>query len=103
VKVLRACAILHHYVLQLDDEGDEDIKDGPVQMGYYPMRLDPNAEEDKIIIGRLHSSVPGQSVVREVIKKFIQVNEMRRPDYNLARNSSLIMNEHADETEYRVT
>jgi len=108
VKVLRACAILHNYVLnkdkiQLDDEGDEDIKDGPVQMGYYPMRLDPNVEEDKIIIDCLHSSVPGQSVVREAIKKFIQVNKMRRPDYNLARNSSLILNEHADETEYNVT
>ena len=108
MKVLRACAILHNYVLnkdkiQLDDEGDEDIKDGPVQMGYYPMRLDPNVEEDKIIIDRLHSSVPGQSVVREAIKRFIRVNEMRRPDYNLARNSSLIMNENVDETEYRVT
>jgi len=58
---------------------------------------------DKIIIDRLHSSVPGQSVVHEAIKRFIQVNEMRRPDYNLARNSSLIMNENVDETEYRVT
>ena len=82
----------------LDDEGDEDIKDGPVQMGYYPMRLDPNVEDDKIIIHRLHSSVPGQSVVREAIKRFIRVKEMRRPDYNLARNSSLIMNENIDET-----
>jgi len=90
VKVLRACAILHNYVLnkdkiQLDDEGDEYINDVPVQMGYYPMRLDPNVEEDKIIIDRLHSSVPGQSVVRGAIKRFIQVNEMRCPDYNLAK------------------
>ena len=43
LKVLRACAILHNYALnkdkiRLDSEGDEDIKDGPVQMGYYPMR-----------------------------------------------------------------
>jgi len=30
-------------------------------MGYYPMRLDPNVEEDKMIIDRLDSSVPGQS------------------------------------------
>ena len=49
VKVLRACAILHNYVLNkdkilLDDERDEDIKDGAVHMGYYPMRLDPNVE-----------------------------------------------------------
>ena len=99
---------MHNYVLnkdkiQLDYEGDEDIKDGPVQMGYYPMRLDPNVEGDKIIIHRLHSSVPGQSVVREAIKRFIRVNEMRRPDYSLARNSSLIMNEQAYETEYRET
>ena len=36
-------------------------------MGYYPMRLDPNVEEDKIIIDRLHSSVLGQSLVREAI------------------------------------
>jgi len=72
VKVLRACAILHNYVLNkdktlLDDERDEDIKDGPVHMGYHPMRLDLNVEEDKIIIDRLHSSVPGQSVVREAL------------------------------------
>ena len=62
-----------------------------------------HVEEDKIIIDRLHSSVPGQSVVREAIKRFIRVNEMRRPDYILARNSSLILNENGDETEYRVT
>jgi len=72
VKVLRACAILHNYVLNkdkilLDDKGDENIKDGPIHMGYYPIRLDPNVEEDKIIIDRLHSSVPGQSVVREAL------------------------------------
>jgi len=59
---------LHNYVpnkdkILLNDEGDEDIKD----VGYYPMRLDPNVEEDKIIIDRLHSSVPGQSVVREAL------------------------------------
>ena len=62
MKVLKACAILHNCVLNndkilLDDEGDEDIKDGPVHMGYYPMRLDPNVEEDKIIIDRLHPIV----------------------------------------------
>ena len=67
MKVLRACAILHNYILNkdkilLDDEGDEDINGGPVHMGYYPMQLDPNVEEDIIIIDRLHSSVPGQSV-----------------------------------------
>ena len=67
------------------------------------LALYPNVEEDKIIIDRLHSSVSGQSVVREAIKRFIRVNEMRRPDYNLARNSLLIMNENVDETEYRVT
>ena len=73
-------SFLQQYSTLLDDEGDEDIKDGPVQMGYYPMRLDPNVEEDKIMIDRLHSSVPGQSVVRKAIKRFIRVNEMRRPD-----------------------
>ena len=87
---------MHNYVLNkdkilLDDEGDEDIKDGLVHMGYYPMRLGPNVEEDNIIIDRLHSSVPGQSVVREAIKRFIRVNERRRPDYNLARNSSFFL------------
>ena len=56
-----------------------------------------------ILVELIVAIVPGQSVVREAIKRFIQVNEMRRPDYKLARNSSLIMNEHADETEYRVT
>jgi len=95
VKVLRACAILHNYVLNkdkilLDDEGDKDVKDGPVQMGYYPMRLDPNVEEDKIIMDRLHSSVPGQSVVREAIKRLIRMNEMRRPDYKLQPGTKLI-------------
>jgi len=63
VEVLRECAILHNYVLNkdkilLDDEGDEDIKDGPVYMGYYPMQLDPNVEVHKIIIDRLHSTPP---------------------------------------------
>ena len=33
-------------------------------MGYSPMRLDPNAEGDKIIIDRLHSSVPETSRVQ---------------------------------------
>jgi len=70
VKVLRACAILYNYVLNKDkvplyDEGDEDINDGPVHMVYFPM--------DRIIIDRLHSSVPGQSVVREAIKRFIRL------------------------------
>ena len=81
MKVLRACAILHNYVLnkdqiQLDDEGDEDTKEGPVQMGYYPMRLDPNVEGDKIIIHRLHFSVPGQSVVREATKVSLEYMEV---------------------------
>ena len=108
MKVLRSCAILHNYFLNkdkipLDDEGDEDIKDGPVHVGYDPMRLNPNVEEDKIIVDRLHSSVPGQSVVRDAIKSFIRENDRRCPDYNLVRNSSLTMNENVDDTEYRVT
>ena len=54
------------------------------------MRLDLNVEEDKIIIDRSHPSVPGHAVVRKAITMFIRVNQMRRPDYNLARNQSLI-------------
>jgi len=58
---IRLPTTVTEYKILLDDEG-EDIKDGPVHMGYYPMQLDPNDEEDKIIIDRLYSSVPGKSV-----------------------------------------
>jgi len=40
-------------------------------MVFYPMRLEPNVEEDKIIIDPFYSSLPGQSVASEAIKSFI--------------------------------
>ena len=70
MKLLRVCAILHNYVLNkdkipLDDEGDGEINDGLIHKVFYPMRLDPNVEEDKKITDGLYSSVGGsQSLSR---------------------------------------
>ena len=51
IKVIRACAMLHNFVLDFDYEDDDDddddddaLKDGPVEMGYY---LLPNAPRPK--------------------------------------------------------
>ena len=84
-----------------DDDGDDAWKDGPVKMGYYPMRLDPNVPEDKEILDRFKSKVPGHSIVREAIKKFIELNDLRRPQYNLERNRKEVDRNH-EVNEYRV-
>jgi len=104
VKIIRTCAMLHNFVLDFDDDDDDDDdarKDGPVEMGYYPMRLDPNAPEDKEILDRFKSKAPGHSIVREAIKKIIELNDLRRPKYNLERNQKEVERNH-EVNEYRV-
>ena len=104
VKIIRTCAMLHNFVLDFDDDDDDDDdarKDGPVEMGYYPMRLDPNVPEDKEILDRFKSKVPGYSIVREAIKKIIELNDLRRPKYNLDRNQKEVERNH-EVNEYRV-
>ena len=68
---------------------------------YYPMCLDPNVTEDKEIRDRFKSKVPGHSIVREAIKKFIELNDLTRPKYNLERNQKEVERNH-EVNEYRV-
>mmetsp|Transcript_21410 Transcript_21410/g.27596 ORF Transcript_21410/g.27596 Transcript_21410/m.27596 type:complete len:80 (-) Transcript_21410:41-280(-) len=41
------------------------------------------------------------SIVREAIKKFIELNDLRRPKYNLERNQKEVQRSH-EVNEYRV-
>ena len=44
--------------------------------------------------------MPGHSIVREAIKKFIELNDLRRPKYNLERNQKEVQRNH-EVNEYR--
>ena len=92
--IVMACARLHNYIIDMDvpptiinDDEDDNIiavPQAPDGMGYLPVMLEPDEEFEK---------VDGVSQTRSAIVSEIRREGLRRPDYNVERNLSRMVDE----------
>ena len=96
VKVLKACAALHNFCIDQEEEDEdealnEDVSsftatNGPSGFSYLPSRVEDRDDFEEFV----QSTVKNHAIVRRVIVDFMRLNDIQRPHYNIARNSGTI-------------